>query len=106
MTRQSYTQTVLDLYVHLPGMTARLCAQDRRLAQQWFDRQVPLALIETALYLGVCRRLYRDSGAVKLAPIRSMAYFQPIVEELMAQPPPASYIGYLRQKLEATQATG
>ena len=97
--RQIYIRTVLDLYVQMPGTPQRICSHDRALAQQWFARQIPIPIVETALLLGSGRRLYRPPDAFKLAPIRSMAYFGPVVEELLAQPPPATYMQYLRFKL-------
>jgi hypothetical protein len=97
--RQIYIGTVLDLYVQMPGTPLRICPHDRALAHQWFERQIPIPIIEAALLLGSGRRLYRRPDALKLAPIRSMAYFVPVVEQLVAQPPPATYIQYLRFKL-------
>ena len=94
-----YVGTVLELYVQMPGTPLRICPNDRALARQWFARRIPIPIVETALLLGSGRRLYRPPNALKLAPIRSMAYFAPVVEELMAQPPPATYIEYLRFKL-------
>jgi len=55
-----------------------------------------------ALLLGVGRRIYRRPNALKLAPIRSIAYFASVVEELLDQPPPQTYIAYLRYKLGFT----
>ncbi len=97
--RQIYIRTVLDLYVEMPGTPQRICPHDRALAHQWFDRKIPIRIIQAALLLGSGRRLYRRSDAFKLTPIRSMAYFGPVVEELLTQPPPATYIQYLRFKL-------
>ena len=96
---QIYIRTVLDLYVQMPGTPLRICPHDRALAHQWFARQIPIPIVETALLLGAGRRIYRRPNALKLAPIRSMAYFEPVVEELLAQPPPPTYIHYLRFKL-------
>ncbi|SRR5437667_12448411 len=97
-----YVRTVLDLYVQMPGTTLRICSNDRALARQWFAHQIPIDIVETALLLGSARRIYRPPDALKLAPIRSMAYFAPVVEELVDQPPPKTYIHYLRYKLGFT----
>lgn len=99
---QIYVRTVLDLYIQVPGTPRRVCRNDRVLAQQWFAGQIPIDIVETALLLGSARRIYRPPEALKLAPIRSMAYFAPVVEELVAQPPPKTYIHYLRYKLGFT----
>lgn len=100
--RQVYIRTVLDLYVQMPDTPRRIGPHDRALAGQWFAGKIPIPIVETALLLGSGRRLYRRPDALKLAPIRSMAYFAPVVEELVAQPPPPTYIQYLRFKLGFT----
>jgi len=97
--RQIYIQTVLNLYVKMPGTLHRVCPNDRVLAERWFARQIPIPIVEIALLLGAGRRICRRQDALKLAPIRSIAYFAPVVEEVVAQPLPATYIQYLRFKL-------
>jgi hypothetical protein len=37
--------------------------------------------------------------APRLSPIRSLAYFRPIIDELRAHPAPGGYLAYLRLKL-------
>jgi hypothetical protein len=39
------------------------------------------------------------SNAPPLSPIRSLAYFRPVIDELRAHPAPESYLDYLRLKL-------
>ena len=99
MTNQIYIRTVLDLYVQLPGTPRRICHNDRVLAEQWFVRQIPIEIVETALRWGAARRLYGPPNALRLPPVRSIAYFAPVVEELVSESPPQSYIHYLRHKL-------
>ena len=59
----------------------------------------PLSLVETALLLGSLRRLCRPSDLRPLPRIRSLAYFQPVIEELQDHPVPDGYLDYLRLKL-------
>jgi hypothetical protein len=40
-----------------------------------------------------------------LAPIRSLAYFRPVIEELCEHPAPENYREYLRLKLRQTAKT-
>lgn len=94
-----YICTVLTLYVDLPDTPLRASIQDQRLAQRLFDTGVPLSLVETALLLGSLRRLCRPSDVPPLPRIRSLAYFQPVIQELQQQPVPAGYLQYLRLKL-------
>ena len=94
-----YTSAVLTLYVDLPDTPLRASLQDQRLAQRLFETGVPLSLVETALLLGSLRRLCRPSDLRPLPRIRSLAYFQPVIEELQEHPVQDSYLDYLRLKL-------
>ena len=96
----AYSMAVLDLYLHLPGVPARLSVLDQRQAQLWFQRGVSLSVVETALLLGSLRRLRRPAQAPGLPAIRSLAYFQPVLEELLETPVPDSYRAYLRAQIE------
>ena len=94
-----YISTVLTLYVDLPDTPLRASIQDQRLAQRLFETGVPPSLVETALLLGSLRRLCRPSDLRPLPRIRSLAYFQPVIEELQEHPVQDSYLDYLRLKL-------
>jgi hypothetical protein len=94
-----YVSAVLTLYVDLPDTPLRASVPDQRQARIWFDRGVPLEVVETALLLACLRRTARPSDALPLPRIRSLAYFQPVIEELREHPVPAGYLQYLRLKL-------
>jgi hypothetical protein len=99
-----YVTAVLTLFVDLPDTPLRTSALDRRQACIWLDGNVPLAVIETALLLGSLRRLMRPPDVPRLPRIRSLAYFQPIVEELLENPAPNGYLPYLRSKMRTIAA--
>jgi hypothetical protein len=80
--RQIYVRAVLNLLAQLPNVLPRCSGRDRALADQFFDRQIPFDIVETALLLGSARRIFRWTA---LAPIHSLAYFEPIVEQLLAE---------------------
>jgi hypothetical protein len=65
------------------------------MAQELFGRQIPLDVVEVAFVLGSARRLARDPKRI-VPPIRCLAYFLPVIEEVLAEPPSRSYIQYLR----------
>ena len=96
-----YTSTVLTLYVDLPDTPLRASIQDQRLAQRLFETGIPLSLVETALLLGSLRRLCRPADVRPLPRIRSLAYFQPVIQELQEHPVPSGYPDYLRLKLRS-----
>jgi len=98
----AYIAAVLTLYVDLPDTPLRASVSDQWLARRFHDDGVPLHALETALLLGSLRRLIRPAGAPPLSPIRSLAYFRPVIEELQAHPVPVGYLDYLRLKLRQT----
>jgi len=95
-----YAISVLTLYIDLPDTPLRSNAQDQRQARSWFDRGVPLSVVETALLLASSRRI-RPPGVPTLPRIRSLAYFQPVIEELLEHPVPDGYLQYLRFRLRS-----
>ena len=95
-----YVTAVLTLYLALPETPLRATAQDLRLARQLYERRVPLPVVESAFLLASVRRLARPAGVPALSRIRSLAYFQPVIEELLSNPAPANYMEYLRLKLQ------
>jgi len=95
--RQAYVQVVLSLYRRLPDTPARPRPADRQLAGELFRRRVRLDVFEVAMRLAVGRRLARAPDAYPLAPIRSLYYFLPVLDELPPGPPPEGYLEYLRR---------
>ena len=96
-----YVSSVLTLYVDLPDTPLRANTQDQRQARSWYDRGVPLSVVEASLLLASLRRLARPPGVPPLPRIRSLAYFQPVIEELLESPVPDGYLEYLRFKLRS-----
>ena len=101
----AYVATLIMLYIDLPETPLRAGPQDQSTARRLYQQGVPLSLAEGALLLASLRRLVRDGELPPLAPIRSLAYFQPVIAELQQQPLPDGYLDYLRLKLQKV-ATG
>jgi hypothetical protein len=99
-----YVAAVVTLYVELPDTPLRASVSDQWLARRFHDDGVPLRVVETALLLGSLRRLIRPADAPPLSPIRSLAYFRPVIDELRAHPTPESYLDYLHLKLRQAAA--
>lgn len=102
MSRDQYVRALLALYGGLPHTAARRrpSQQDRRLAEQLFERQIPLETITMACYLAIARRAMRPPAAPPLVPIRSLAYFLPVLDEILLNPPAPGYIDYLRARID------
>ena len=103
---ETYRQTLIKLYLRLPDTPRRLSRFDLRLVHQLWERQIPLTTVETAFLLASSRRAARLPDAMPLGPIRSLYYFLPVIEELLAQAVPESYLDYLRTKVPLHRATG
>ena len=99
LSRRIYVQQVLDLYRRVPGTRRHLHRSDRRLAGELHDRGVSLEIVHAALLLAVTRRTFRSPTAPPLAPIATLHYIQPLIDELIAEPPEPGYLGYIRNKL-------
>jgi len=98
-SRRLYVQRVLDLYRLAPGASGQLRRSDRQLAGALHDRGVSLEVVRAALLVAVARRTLRSPSAPPLAPIATLHYFRPVIDELIAQPPEPGYLSYLRSKL-------
>jgi hypothetical protein len=98
---ESYRHALLDLYRRLPDTPCRFSRHDGRLAQQLWERRIPLTTVETAFLLASVRRTARHPDAIPLGPIRSLHYFLPVIEELLHTPfqQGDAYLAYLRSKV-------
>lgn len=96
----AYQTGIIALYLDLPDTPLRVSVSDQQQARRWWERGVPLPLVETALLLGSLRRLMRPAEAPPLSAIRSLAYFGPVVEELLQVPVSDSYRYYLQRHMQ------
>jgi len=95
-----YVLAVLELYVELPDTPSRASPLDAAWARRFFQDDIPFEVVETALWLGSLRRRDRSPKAPPLAGIRSLAYFQPIIDELRQAPVSDTYRAALRLKMQ------
>ncbi|SRR5579871_158813 len=103
--RDEYIQKVLWAYRQTPGTTGTVRPPDRQLAAQLQERGVPIEVVENALVLAATRRLIRPQGALPLGTIRSLAYFLPVMEEVLHSSISPGYFQYLRQKIQRLTAS-
>ena len=95
----TYSRRVLDLYSRLPDTPPHPRRADRQLVVQLHARSVAPDVIESALLLATARRLCRPPHTPPLPPVRSLAYYLPILDELLHHPLPSGYTDYLRSKV-------
>ena len=90
---------MLEAYRKTPGTMGTVRRADRLLAAQLYQRGLSVKVIENALVLAATRRLIRPSEAPPLGTIRSLAYFLPVIEEVLEMRVSSDYFEYLRRKL-------
>jgi hypothetical protein len=96
--QNEYLSAVLNLYLNLSETPSRASMNDRKTAAELHMRGIPLDIVESAFLLASVRRLSRSPDMPPLSPIRSLAYFFPVIQELVADPLPGNYLDYLRSK--------
>jgi len=99
LDRKEYIHQVLSAYRQTPGTTGTIRRPDRLLAAQLYARGVPLRTVENALVLAASRRLFRPTHALPLATIRSLAYFLPVINEVLELTVSPDYFRYLRRQI-------
>jgi hypothetical protein len=96
---QDYQSMVLKLYLNLPETPSQIHPNDRKMATMLCDKKISLAVIESAFLLASLRRLIRSPNMPPLGPIRSLAYFLSVIQEVHAHPFSDDYLEYLRRKV-------
>src|SRR5271165_7304749 len=99
MEQREYVRRLLESYRATPGTCGAVRRPDRLLAIQLHERGVPLEAVENALTLAAARRLARPADAPPLGIIRSLAYFSPVIEEVLQTQPSPEYFQHLRQRM-------
>jgi hypothetical protein len=102
--QEEYIRAVLEAYRKTPGTTGTVRRPDRMLAAQLYERGISLTVIEHALILAAARLLLRPPDAMSLGTVRSLAYFLPVIEEVMDLRISPDYFRYLRHKLQQAGA--
>ena len=103
--QEDYIRHVLDAYRQTRGTTGTIRRPDRLLAAQLQQRGVPLTAIENALVLAAARRMIRPAGSPPLDTIRSLAYFLPVIEEVLSLRVNPDYFRHLRHKIDRLAQT-
>lgn len=100
LTRVEYVRQLLAAYHQTPGTTGHIRRPDRLLANQLYQRGIPLGTVENALLLAAARRLLRSPDSLPLAPIRSLAYFVPVIDEVLQLQVSQVYFEHIRRRIE------
>ena len=99
LDQREYVRRLLEAYRTTPDTSGAVRRPDRLLAAQLYQRGVPLEAVENALTLAAARRLARATDAPPLGIIRSLAYFSPVIEEVLHLQVSPDYFRHLRNRL-------
>jgi hypothetical protein len=102
---EEYIRRVLEAYRKTPGTMGMVRRPDRVVAMGLHQRGVSVSVIENAFVLAAARRLTRPADAPPLGAIRSLAYFLPVIEEVLGLRVSPDYFQFLRRKLERVAPT-
>jgi hypothetical protein len=97
--QRNYVRQLLEAYRATPGTSGAVRRPDRLLAAQLHERGVPLEVVENAFVLAAARRTIRPADASPLSTIRSLAYFLPVIEEVLQLKVSQKYFQHLRYRL-------
>ena len=99
-TRQRYAAAVVRNYVRLPGTPTRASRRDWQLAALLYDRGIPLSVVWSAFVIAAARWAIPSPTQPSLPTIRTLYYFLPAIEEVLAISPDPTYVHYLAAKLQ------
>jgi len=103
--QEEYVLKVLEAYRKTPGTMGTIRRADRLLAAQLYQRGLSVKVVENALVLAATRRMIRPMDAPPLSTVRSLAYFLPVIEEVLELRVSPDYFEYLRCKLVRLRST-
>ena len=103
--QEEYIRQVLEAYCKTPGTMGTVRRPDRVLAAQLYQHGISVGVIENAFVLAATRRLMRPADAPPLGTIRSLAYFVPVIEEVLELRVSPDYFHYLRYRLGRVVST-
>lgn len=96
----AYVEAVRKLFLACPCVASSFSEADRRLAADFYHRGVSLEGIEQALLLGRSRKYQAEVNGKTPVWVRSLSYFDSVVEEVQRLAVSRSYWEYLASKLK------
>ena len=99
LTPRDYVTAIRAALDNLPEPHGGFRPDDRRLALELHRRGVPIEIFRAAIRLATLRRLLRDPSLPRLAPVRSLHYYLPVLDELLRTPPDPAWLDYLAARV-------
>ncbi len=95
-----YREAVREAFIGVGCTQGLFRPSDEATTRDFYERGIALAVVQEALLLGATRKYVSrlNEGCRDL--IATLHYFEPLVEEILAQPLPSGYRPYLQRKLD------
>ncbi len=90
-------------------LSARACVRpcssvaDERLAREWFERGIPLEIVEQTILLACSRKYISWRNGQSKALINSLRYFESTLEEIRGQKIDPEYWGFIRFRMQRVE---
>ena len=97
--QEAYIALVREGFLSLGCVIGKFGAAEAQAARNLQARGIPVAVVQDAMLLGACRKYTSWLNGEALEPIRSLAYFEPLIAEVQSEPLPPGYSAYLRKKV-------
>ncbi len=98
--QKSYVDSVREYFLALSCGSGKFGTAEAAAAKDLHRRGIPLGLIQDAMFMGACRKYASWFEGRAAEPIRTLAYFEPLIAEIQAKPFPPEYSTYLRKKVD------
>ena len=95
-----YVAAVRKRFLALRCTSGRFGPAEERQARELQGRGVRLQILEDAMLVGACRKYVSWLNNGFSAPIASLRYFEPLIEEVQERPFAADYRDYLRMEVK------
>jgi len=95
-----YVAAVRKRFLALGCTSGRFGTSEERQARELERRGVRLQVLEDAMLVGACRKYVSWLNNGFSAPIASLRYFEPLIEEVQERPFPSDYRDYLRMEVK------
>ena len=98
--QKAYVDSVRECFLSLGCGSGQFGAAEIATAGNLHRRGIPLAVLNDAMLMGACRKYISWIEGHALEPIRSLAYFEALITEVLEEPFPPGYSAYLRKKVK------
>lgn len=96
----SYIDQIRDILSERACIRKPLLRTDELLAREWYAQGIAIERVRQAVLMGCGRKYISWRNGGPHTPIGSLAYFQPILEELKEEETPADYWEFMRERIE------